>query len=139
MPSRDENGKRLPGNRQRKRARQRAEMIEATPEGRALDDESFVDAARDLGPPPEDPIEAIVWGNRLAALTAWACAVGPLSIPASSRRKGVLEAIKALGMTNAKAVDKKVMLQIAERLGLKAKDVDGDLELVGEGTKALRA
>jgi hypothetical protein len=87
--------------------------------------DEYLAAVRELGPPPNDPIATIVWSNRLAALTAWHAAIDPLRRTAAVRRRAVLEAIRAIGATNSKAVDKDQMRKIGKRLGLVDKDEDG--------------
>ena len=140
MPSIDpKTGKRFSGSAQLKLKSARAgKALKETPEGLEAE-RAFCERLAALGLPPRDPIATIVWANQVAALVTYSAAVDPPSERLAVRRRAVLEGIRALGLTNSKAVDKQLMLQIAEKLGITAKDTDGDLEPVGQGSKALRA
>lgn len=140
MPSIDpKTGKRFSGAAQQKLKTARAgRPPKETPE--AIEAErAFCQRLADLGLPPSDPIATIVWANRVAALVTHSAATDVESERLSVRRRAVLEGVRALGLTNSKAVDKHLMLQIAEKLGIKAKDADADLEHVEQGGKSLRA
>lgn len=79
---------------------------------------AFVERVRELGLPPMDPIESIVWANKLTAIVTFSAAVDPPSHRLAARRRAVLDGIRALGLTNSRAVDKARLLRVEERLGI---------------------
>lgn len=99
----------------------------------------FIDSVRKLGDPPDDPVETIIYANRMTALVMTSAAIDPYSITLERRRKAVLDAVRAIGMTNSKAVDKARMRRIEERLGLVEKDPEDGLEECSDANEALRA
>jgi hypothetical protein len=100
------------------------------------DDDDLVKAMRELGSPPVGAVQSIIWGNRVVSLVTWAAAVGPMSAKAMARRRGILDAIKAMGLTNSKAVDKQIQKQVMQRLGVTEADPEAELEPIDEDADA---
>lgn len=99
----------------------------------------FIQNVEDLGPTPNDPVEAIVYATQMTAIVMRSAAVDAYSVSLDRRRKAILDAVRAIGMTNSKAVDKSRLLRIEQRLGLAEKDKANGLEECADGDEALRA
>lgn len=90
MPLRDEKGKRLSGAQQRARA-----ATPLPPLSRAARQ-----AFAQIGPPPDDADELLVWGRRVIAAATWLVATGQLD---PQRARVLKDAIFALGSTHSRS------------------------------------
>ena len=89
-------------------------------------DPVVLDAINELGPPPRrDPAALTVWQQELTGVIAWAWACGQIGPEQAARLKGMAEAVRTGGMVAVKAIDRKLLAEIARRLGMKDKPDDG--------------
>jgi len=98
-----------------KRKRRRAEGLAVA----ASDPQSLAAYFDDLGPPPSsDPVQAIIWCNLVATRAAHVFATAVLDEAALVRLRGILDAVRAVGLTSSKAVDKKRLREVERKLGI---------------------
>lgn len=89
-------------------------------------DDVVLEAINELGPPPRrDPAALTVWQQELTGVIAWAWACGRIGPEQAVRLKGMAEAVRTGGMVAVKAIDRKLLAEIARRLGMKDKPDDG--------------
>jgi hypothetical protein len=81
-----------------------------------------------LGPPPEDPVGRMEWGNHLLAILAWEAIKDDLIVDEQARRRTVGDLVFKIGSTVGKALYEKRLKEVERRLGIVGAEDDHGAE-----------